>query len=732
MTKRILSFTLTAALLAQSAIAEVRQGPRLLKPAEHGIGHLIDNLAFSDLNGKAGRLADFAKHKALVIAFTSTTCPLTKKFAPELAKLEDDYAKRGVAFLYVNPTPSDDAGEQRAAAKQHGLNGPVVHDTDGRFAAALGALTTTDVFVLDAARTLVYRGAVSDQYGLGFAHDTPRVTYLCDALDAVLTGARPRIAATWAPGCELDRSPATTKTAAIAYHNRVSRILQANCVECHRKGGIGPFNLDNFKDVLGNAGMIRKVVREGLMPPWFAAPEKDPSAHVWANDRSLSAADKAELLNWLQNGKPEGDIKDSPLPLVFNEGWNIGEPDHVVSLPRSMAVKATGQMPYVNLFVKTEFTEDRWVTAMEVRPTAPEVVHHVLVFVIPRSEAGNLSKRDLGREDRGYLAAYVPGNSFTKYPVGFAKPLPAGATLHFQVHYTPNGTATSDRTRLGLRFAKEPPTNVIRVAGIADHKFRIPPRDPSFSSTKSIPISTPIAVTAFLPHMHLRGKAFRYDLIQGGKRTALLDVPHYDFNWQLRYEYAEPRMIPAGSRIEVTGTFDNSPGNPANPDPDKLVKWGPQTTDEMLLGYVEYYIPGTGTGSPADSLEHSPGGFDLAERFRLLDKNKDGLITPSELPQRLLFAQLDDDGNGEITLLEAGESLKAIGRKITDAFAKTEAGNRFIVRLFERLDGNKDGKLTDEEVPPNLRKNVAKGDLNRDGVLTRAELEKSLGGGRKR
>lgn len=714
-----------------TALADVRQGPRLLKPAEAGVGRLIPDLTFTDLKGKAGRLSDFKSRAALVIAFTSTSCPLTRKFAPELARLESDFAKRGVAFLFVNPT-SDSVEDQITAARDHGFLGPVVRDTRGELARALGAQTTTDTFVLDGARTLLYRGAVSDQYGLGFAHDAPRQSYLRDALEAVLAGRSVAMKATWAPGCELDLKPARVAVNDVTYHNRVSRILQSNCLECHRAGGIAPFSLETYADVAGRAGMIKKVVGENLMPPWFAAPAPAGTHTPWRNDRSLAAADKTDLLAWLNGGRSEGNPADAPLPLKLAAGWQIGEPDAVVQLPRPVEVKATGKMPYVNLFVKTDFAEDRWVTALEIRPTAPEVVHHVLVFVIPASEAENLRGRDLSREDRGYFAGYVPGTSYATYPAGFAKLLPAGATLHFQLHYTPAGTATRDQTRLGLRFAPQPPENVVRVAGISNHRLAIPPREPNYAATAAIPVPADVMLLGYMPHMHVRGKAFRYDLLPpGGKRETLLDVPRYDFNWQLRYEHAEPRPVVAGSRIEITGWFDNSAGNPANPDPDKTVKWGPQTEDEMLLGYVEYYIPGLGTAEPDRGIRTAAGtgrGTDLRQRFRELDKNRDGRITPDELPQPLLFGQLDANRDGEITEAEAGAQVSALTRKMTEAMAKTEAGSQFLRRLFENLDSNNDGRLTVEEIPPQMQDRVKKADRDGDGVLTRRELEQALGG----
>jgi len=229
------------------------------------------------------------------------------------------------------------------------------------------------------------------------------------------------------------------------------------------------------------------------------------------------------------------------------------------------------------------------VQAIEVQPTAREVVHHVLIFArAPGPKTGR------GDDDgvNGFFAAYVPGNNSVVYPDGFAKPLPAGTRLHFQIHYTPNGTATRDQVRLGLIYAKEEPQHIVQTAGIADLRLNIPPGAEHHPETSSIPVPRDVRLLGLFPHMHVRGSAFRYEvLLPDGNARTLLEVPHYDFNWQLGYRFAEPPLIPAGSKVRATGWYDNSSKNPANPDPAKTVKWGPQTYDEMMIGYVEFYLP---------------------------------------------------------------------------------------------------------------------------------------------
>jgi len=661
----IVTLTALASQLAAVPSASLKQGPKPIDADGHGVGRWIPDLSFVTIEGKKRKLSDFKDKKALVVAFTGASCPLSKRFAPTLAAIEKAYGQKGVAFVYVDPIAVKGAKEDlRTMAREQGFQGPVILDESESLAQSFGARTTTDTFVLDSARTVVYRGPVDDQYGIGYQLDEPRRQYLKEALDAHLSGMPIKSTALWAPGCELDVSSAKDPKPAWTYHNRISRILKANCVECHREGGVGPFGLEHYDEAEENAGMIRKVVSEGIMPPWFASAPPAGKHSPWANDRSLCTSDKADLLAWIKNGKPEGNPADAPLPQVRKSEWTIGKPDAIFSLPREIEVKATGQMPYVNLRVKTNFSEDRWIQATEVRPTAPGVVHHVLVFAS--------GKDGVKREQAGALAAYVPGNTFVQFPKGVAKKLPAGATLFFQMHYTPTGKATTDRTRIGLRFAKEAPAKVVKTLPVANHRIDIPPNAPNHSETASRSIPAGTIVRAFMPHMHLRGKAIKYELLdREGKRETLLDVPRYDFNWQLRYELKEPRLIPPGSRIQVTGVFDNSKDNPANPDPNANVRWGDQSDEEMLIGYVECEM------QPEINAPRKQDG----NLFDRLDKNKDGFLTKNEFTRPALFSTFDTDKDGRVTRKEGVEGMAKL-KKREDKARKDRNALRGLIDLL--------------------------------------------------
>ena len=633
---------------ADASDSEVRQGPV-------GIGSMIPDLSFTAIDGTQLRLSEFAEAPVTVVAMTGTGCPLCLKYSPTLAAIEQEYKDRGVRFLFINPNKSEDLERLHNAVLVHAFRGPYVRDDDRAISRTLGVKTTTEVFVLDRSRTLVYRGAVDDQYGFGYALETPRQTFLRDAIESVLDGAIPRISATTSPGCELmQEDPTIAEATEITYHRQIARIINRNCVECHRDTGIAPIPLETYEQVQDYAGMIRSVVDRGVMPPWFAAPVEsnvqagDPPVQHWANERRLSATEKANLFAWIDADTPEGDPDDAPIAQQFADGWLIGKPDAVFEFAKPVPIQATGVMPYKNITVETNFEEGKWVRAIEVRPGNRSVVHHVIVSL----------QSDEVDERSGYWGVYVPGNSVLDYPEGYAKWLPAGAKLRFQMHYTPNGTATEDSTRVGIIFSKQPPKHEVKVAGIVNPRFTIPAGASDHAVTAKLNVPDNVEVLGFLPHMHLRGKAARYELIRDGKTETLLDVPHYDFNWQLLYRLAQPRAMHPGDTIRYTSWYDNSAGNPANPDPTRDVRWGEQTYDEMHLGYVEYVV----MEQTVKAKPESSNGNSQARLFRRLDVDGDGFITRAGVRERM-----------------PGEKSAA-------------------TTTFDRLDRNQDNKVDREEL----------------------------------
>ncbi len=623
------------------------------------VGRPVVLPALTALNGDDAA-APVKGAKATVIALSSVTCPLCQKYGPSLAALEDEYRARGVRFIFVNPMTSESAGDMAKLVKTLGLDGAYVHDPQGSWTKILEAKTTTETFVLNAQGQLAYRGAIDDQFAIGAALPAPKNRWLADALDAVLAGQMPKVPSTSAPGCLLNGAEEPTASATPTYHADIQPIIQKSCLPCHRPGGAAPFSLDGYEAVKSRAKMLDYVIEAGIMPPWFAEEGSGP----WRNDLSLPEGDHEKLKAWIEGGMPQGDPAQAPAPVRFESGWTIGKPDAVLSLPKPVAIKASGVMPYVNINVPTGFTEDKWVEKIEVVPGDRRAVHHVLVFVRTPADGPDTEESDARAELGGFFGIYVPGNSALTYADGLAKRIPKGAILRFQIHYTPYGQAAQDQTKIGFVFAKKPPKSEVQTASLANLRFSIPPGAKSHAVDAQIRVPRDVQVLSFLPHMHVRGSAARYELQSEEGSRVLLNIPRYDFNWQLNYVLAKPLEVKAGETLKFTAWYDNSDQNPANPDPKKTVRWGPQTFDEMHLGYVEYIVPGLAPGEGGAPLRPGLGalrgalgagrGAGVIATFRRLDRNGDGAVTAEEAGafwSRIEAADADQDGR--LTLAEA-------------------------------------------------------------------------------
>lgn len=545
------------------------------------IGKPVANFKATDIQGRGFDLRRYAAGSPVVIALTSTTCPLCKKYGPTLAELEQLFLARGVKFVFINAVATDLLDDAVEVQRELGWKGPVLLDRNQELLAGLSAESTTEVFLLDRELRLRYRGAVDDQYGLGYTKLEPQQSYLKSAIEQLLNDETISVAQTTSPGCRIMLPNISDRP--LEYQRDISRIVQNHCVECHRGGGVAPFSLETPEQLVAHAGMIVEVVGNRTMPPWFAAPDSE-RPHRWINDAGLTEHEQQVLVKWLESDHALGDPSLGPVPRVFKSQWKIGTPTLEVQLPKRNRVRGTGYMDYLHQRIALTHEVDQWIQAVEIRPTAPEVVHHVLVYAIPRSS----NQVDIDERSH-FLAAYAPGNNTQEFGAGFAKKLPANHDLLAQIHYTPNGRAVFDQTEIGFRLSDTPPQHEIKSYGIANTGIQIPAGAENHPEVAKLRVPRGAYITAFFPHMHLRGKAFRFEHQTKEGTQQLLDVPQYDFNWQLEYRLLNPQLIPRGEDIVVTGWFDNSAGNPSNPDPNKPVRWGKQTYEEMLIGYVEYY-----------------------------------------------------------------------------------------------------------------------------------------------
>jgi peroxiredoxin len=595
----------------------------------------VGDFSLTDYRGKPCALADFKDKPLLVLAFVGTECPLAKLYAPRLAELARDYEPKGVGFVAIDPNSQDGVTQIAAYARQHGINFPILKDLNNEVADRLGARRTPEVFVLDARRVVRYRGRIDDQYAIGVQRDKPHDRDLARALDELLAGKAVSTPATEVTGCLIGRAKRPAADSPVTFAKDIAPLFNRRCVECHRPGEIGPFSLTDYAKAAGWAEMIAEVVEDGRMPPWHA----DPKYGHFANDRRLTDAEKKLISTWVDNGAPAGDVSQLPPTPTFTDGWQLPKPpDAVIAMSdRPRDVPAEGAVRYQYFAAPTHFTEDKWVSAVEVRPGNRAVVHHVLVFARKPGDRGDPD----GGGTRGFLASYVPGLRSLPYPAGMAKRVAAGSVLIFQIHYTPNGSPQTDLSRIGFVFADpKTVTHEVRTTSAVTRALAIPPGEADYRvDANSRPAADGSLLLAYMPHMHLRGKAFSYEAVYpDGKRETLLDVPHYDFNWQTAYRLAEPRQLPAGTKVHAVAHFDNSPDNPNNPDPTKRVRWGEQTWDEMMIGYFDVALP-KDAAAKAAAAEEKPavpaGGVPIPERFKALlgrfDTDGDGKLTAAEI-----------------------------------------------------------------------------------------------------
>jgi peroxiredoxin len=570
------------ATITLTALFALTGGVRADTP-ETNLGKKVKNFTLKDAQGQTVSLEDFKDKKAVVIVFLGTECPINNLYLPTLNQLHKDFADKSVQILGINSNRQDTIERIAAHVKKHALAFPVLQDKDNRIADLLQARRTPEAFVLDQQRKIRYQGRIDDQFGIGSQRPQPTRRDLVEALTEVLAGKPVSQATTAVAGCKIGRVSKADATGEITYTKHVAPILQKNCQECHRPGQIGPFALLTYEVAAAWSETIREVIAEDRMPPWHA----DPKFGKFSNDRRLTKEEKATLLTWLDKGTPRGDPKDLPPPRKFTDGWRIGKPDAVITMPVEFDVPAKMPkygVPYKHFAVTTNFPEDRWIVQAEAKPGAPEVVHHIIVFVVP---PGRMFIP--GDPKTPPLCGTAPGDMPLQLPPGYAKHIPKGARLIFQMHYTPNGKAIKDRSSIGLVFAKEPPKKSVVTEPVYNLFFSIPAGAANHKVEASYRCRQDGEIIGFMPHMHLRGKDFLYQaLYPDGKSEVLLSVPKYNFNWQSVYRPATPIGMPKGTRLQCIAHFDNSDKNPNNPDPTRTVTWGDQTWQEMLIGWVDF------------------------------------------------------------------------------------------------------------------------------------------------
>jgi peroxiredoxin len=548
------------------------------------VGQRIDGFTLKDSLGTAHSLSDWKDRKAVAVIFLGTECPLAKQYGSKLAELSRRYKSRGVEFVGIDSNQQDSLAAITHFARVNQIDFSILKDPANLVADKLAASRTPEAFVLDASGTIRYRGKIDDQFGVGYARATATRHLLADALDDLLAGKAVRTTTVAAVGCRIGRVNRHTEKGNVTYSNQIARIVQSRCVECHRAGQIAPFSLTSYKDVSAWAENMMEVIDNQRMPPWHA----NPQYGTFANDSRMPAAEKQLISEWIENGCPEGDASQLPPPVKFAEGWRIPKPDLIVKMPKPFKIPATGVVDYQWFVVDPGFKHDVWIKAAEGKPANRSVVHHMVLCYMPPGQ----KEPDPSDPLLKAVASSGPGIPALITPDGYARRIPAGSKLVFQMHYTPNGTEQTDQSEAGLVFA-DPATvkKEMQIGAVINFQFLIPPGAADYRCESEEKFDKDIQLYALIPHMHLRGKAFRFvAAYPDGKSEILLDVPKYDFNWQNIFQLTKPRLMPKGTVLRCVAHFDNSENNLVNPDPTKPVHFGEQTFDEMMVGMYYYAL----------------------------------------------------------------------------------------------------------------------------------------------
>jgi hypothetical protein len=551
----------------------------------------VRDFGLIDHKGVQHQLTRLGLHKALVIISQSNSCQQNIEELHRYKLLRTTWEPMGVKFLMLNSDPQDNLQTIRNQAAVYDIDFPIMHDGSQLAAETLNINKAGEILVIHPdSLQLLYRGPLDKPVPRDKAAAEVH-TPLADALNAAVAGKHADFATVIeevkAENCDLSfpvREMHATKVP--DYAKDVAPIIKENCSTCHVEGGIGPFPMNSYEMVRGWAPMVREVVMTKRMPP----AQVDPSINHFDNANYLAIEDQQTLIHWIDAGAPRGKSKKDPLHEVkpVATEWDLGEPDMVVDVP-AFEVPATGVLDYFNHVIKLDFPEDKYVRAVQFIPGDDRVLHHLLSYITsPESEDEVLSEENV----RDFLEGYAPGKTAaTIFPENTGVFIPKGFNLTMQMHYTTFGKAVVDKTRIGLYFHDKKPDYkfLTKPVSFGGNNIVLRPNEPNHAMNNSFVFEHDTMLYAMRPHMHYRGKAFKFSAIfPDGRRETLMNVPNYNFAWQPTYRLSRPIFLPAGTRVVNDAIFDNSQYNPGNPDPSATVTGGLQSWDEMFIGYYTY------------------------------------------------------------------------------------------------------------------------------------------------
>lgn len=395
----------------------------------------------------------------------------------------------------------------------------------------------------------------------------------------------------------------------VTFSTHIAPLIYSQCSACHREGETAPFSLMSYAEVKKHAKQIADVTSRRVMPPWRA----EQGHGDFIGERRLDERQIALLQQWVKQDCPEGDPALAPKPPRFPAGWQLGEPDMIVKMAEPYTLATTGRDDYQCFVIPLQIPAGKYIRAVEYRPGNRKVVHHALltslrheaamVRLIMTGNGKSFSSGLVAPGERlpGPLGIWTPGWEPQPLPDGFAAEWPTGCDLVLQLHLHPSGKPETEQSSVGFYFTSEKPHGKLRSLVLLDKKVDIAPGDPNYVSDLSKVLKEPADAYGIFPHMHLLGRTVKVTAtFPDGTIKSLLSIGDWDFNWQNYYQYASPLHLPAGTRLEMHCTFDNSAANPANPSqPPRRVTFGEQTTNEMAALILDVIPVGQSKGMPA-------------------------------------------------------------------------------------------------------------------------------------
>jgi hypothetical protein len=603
------TITIKLTTYQQTPMVEGDTGPR------GTIGEKVPNIVLPDgrtLQGLVGK-------KALVAFFLSFECPVSISYSATLTELVNTYGPRGVGFVGITMSEEGGTAEVARQALAFDLRFPIFPDQGRAAVRAFQAKVTPEVFLLDEQLVLRYRGRIDDQYAARLKRKNKVSSDdLRRALDEVLAGKPVTRPVTQAIGCPIPleeggliQTKNPRRPTSVTFYRDVLPILQERCQTCHRPGDVGPFSLMSYRQAVNWASDIKEYTQSRRMPPW-----KPVAGASFQSKRKLTDGEIQTLASWVDNGTPQGDVKDAPPPKEFPDGWQLGRPDLILTVPGEFQLGPSGPDLYRYFVLPTKLPKDRDIAAVEVRPGNRRVVHHAILFVDRKGRGRRLARRqDPGSPDRpardtadrgpgyslgqgfaflpgflpdGVMGGWSPGHVVRRFPKGVGYSLPRGADLILQLHYHRSGRTEKDRTQVGLYFSREAAGRHIKGVALPAQFLFIPAGAKNFRVEGSVTVRQDCRLYLAMPHMHKLGRQIKLSMTPpGGSAQTLVAIDDWDYNWQETFFPREPIPIKAGTRLTVSGVFDNSARNPNNSNQPPRVVWhGVQTSDEMCAAFL--------------------------------------------------------------------------------------------------------------------------------------------------